>query len=187
MRKTAIRIAALMSGGGNREAWLSQLVTLLRPDFGAAGLEIPQRVRCSCSFPFMEGPVTIGQAFWGPSTLDGIPHVLVSPLLSDPISVAATVIHELIHVAVPTPHHHDDFADLATYLGLVPPLDCAIASPDLEHRLDRLIQTRLGPYPHSPIVLEDAAATTNSACRSGSARGFHAQCNRAVTEEVANE
>src|SRR3954470_9240555 len=91
-----------------REESLQALTARLRPDFGAIGVELPP-VRCSCSFAYRGGRRMLGQCFAGASAADGIPQIKISPLLDDPLEVAAVLVHELIHACRPEAGHGPEF------------------------------------------------------------------------------
>lgn len=133
-----------------REDYLQAFVARLRPLFGAIGVEIPV-VRCSCSFPFRGGRRVIGQCFPG-SMSDGIPQIKISPVLDDPVIVAATLVHELVHACRPGAGHGPPFRAIAIPLGLVGPMRSTTAGTELTTRL-QAIASNLGPYPHAAINL----------------------------------
>ena len=142
----------------NREAWLDAAVEELRPLFRGHGHEIPA-VRVSVGWPSSGGlgkaKRTIGQCWSGKASEDGKPQLFISPLLDAPCEaqgVLATLVHELIHVAVGTEAKHGPkFARLADQMMLEGKPTSTSASLDLIERL-KLVVEKLGPFPHSKLV-----------------------------------
>ena len=138
----------------HREAWLAALRDALRPAFLAAGAPIPAAVRVTCGFPSSGARSAkrrvIGQCHY--QTADRVPDLSVSPVLDDPETVAATLVHELIHATAPTDGHGSRFGKAARALGLVGSLTQTTAGP-VALALLAPILAQLGAYPHSRIDL----------------------------------
>lgn len=72
-----------------REAWLLAAIDAMRPDFADAGLSLVAGIRVSCGFPSRSAVAArsrrIGECWRPEAAADGIPQILVSPLLADPV------------------------------------------------------------------------------------------------------
>src|SRR5688572_12455016 len=91
---------------GTREGWLDHMVAALRPIFVEVGYPLPEKIRVTCGFPGTHGLAVkrraIGEA-WAPDcSADGTHETFISPLLANPVEVAETLVHELVHHAVGT-------------------------------------------------------------------------------------
>lgn len=132
----------------NREQWLTHLAILLRPWFSAQGYEIPLRIRLGV------GALSISRHRLGvcfPIDRDGFQHITISPFIDDPVTVAAVLVHELIHAILPADEVHGvRFARAARALGLEGRLTTVTPSPRLRSHLEQLLR-RVGPYPHRAL------------------------------------
>ena len=139
----------------NREAWLHEATERLRPIFAERGFPIPAKVRVSCGFPSRgalrsrKGTVTLGQC-WNTGACDGIPQIFISPIMDDPIRIAATLAHELAHAATPGAKHGGAFVKAARALGLEGPPTATVAGPAFVELWDRIAED-IGEYPHSAL------------------------------------
>lgn len=136
-----------------REAWLKAATVLLEKEFFSDGTySVPTKLQVSCGIPYGAAKA-IGQ-YWPPSnSQDETINIFVCPSLSDPISVLATHLHELIHaVAGPEAKHGGLFKTLARKVGLAGKLTATYAEEGSELWLKlAAMSTALGNYPHSPI------------------------------------
>jgi len=145
-----------MESSNNREAYLTTLIEKLRPMFSTSGYPLPEGValRVSCSFPSrlaLSSQPALGQCWGGEATTDGSIHLLISPLLSDPVEIAAVLVHELIHASIGTDAKHGPaFTRAMKALGLEGKPTHTVASDALKLDLQRLVEP-LGEYPHSAI------------------------------------
>jgi hypothetical protein len=139
----------------NREAWLTemarQLETILFPK---AKLE-PYRITCGwpCRNAMGKRFRRVGECHGAKSSKDGHHEIFISPLLDDPLEVAGTVAHELVHVAVGLNAKHGRyFWEICCIAGLTkgPPTQAA-PGPKLNERLGKIIAVQ-GAYPHQAIV-----------------------------------
>lgn len=139
-----------------REAYLTSLIEKLRPVFLASGYPLPEGVtlRVSCSFPSrraLSSQPTVGQCWGGEATEDGSVHLLISPVLSDPVEIAATLVHELVHAAIGVDAKHGPlFTRAMKAVGLEGKPTHTVASETLKVDLQRLVDS-LGDYPHAAI------------------------------------
>lgn len=139
----------------SREEWLRQAVLKMVPMLEAVKLTLdPSLVPVSVGFPNVahgKGMV-IGVCHSKGSCVgdDRLTPVFVSPVLSDPIEVLATLLHELVHAALPAgTGHRAPFANAVTALGLAGKPTHTFIEPGspLEATMKEMIAD-LGPYPH---------------------------------------
>lgn len=150
-----------------REEWLNAAITAFRPTFerlinGTDSLDtvygIPEDTRVSVGFGYASrgqcAKNIAGQTWSRLTTEDNSPAVFVSPLIADPILVLATLVHELIHVALDCEDGHTKrFRTMAIALGLEAPLTCVVPGELLKMELEALSEF-LGPYPHAAIDID---------------------------------
>lgn len=133
----------------NRESWLSALADAFRPRFTEIGLELPP-IRISVGFgptgARVESAKILGVTLNPVYSSDGVTEIWISPEDASTASMAATLIHEMIHAADFDAKHGARFAEAATRLGLTGPMTATYASADLLMELE-LIVASLGEYP----------------------------------------
>lgn len=140
----------------NREAWLQQAVTALRPHFRKAGVSLPT-VRVSCGWPGgrtrpAKGKTITGQCWT--SAKDGRAQLFISPTIDSGHDALAILVHELCHASDANKHGHAaEFAELAYAVGLVGKPTETTAGGELAMKL-ATIATRLGKYPHSALLAD---------------------------------
>ena len=168
----------------NRERWLQQATTALRPVFEGNGHAIPD-VSVSVGFPGGgSARKRIGEC-WAPEACsDHRPAVFVSPVLEETQAVLATLVHELVHAAVGTQcGHKGPFKALATSLGLEGKMTATHAGPELLALFAPLTR-ELGDYPHGAVNLSarkrQKTRLLKAACVTGCASGeqFKPYCVR---------
>ena len=126
----------------NREQWLSECIQQLRPDFEQLAHTLPEKIRASCSWPSKSGLANkkrrIGEAWSAKNSADQSCEVFISPVLKDPLEVAATLVHELVHCAVGVEEgHKGKFTKLAKAIGLEGKMTATHAGETLKARLSR--------------------------------------------------
>jgi len=144
----------------NREEWLTTAITKLRPVFQEIGFSVPEKIRASCSWPSKSGLAQkkrrIGEAWSAKNSGDDTFEVFISPVLKDPLEVAATLVHELVHCAVGLDAgHRGSFAICARAIGLEGKMTETVAGENLKSRL-RTITDEIGPYPHAELKHSNA-------------------------------
>lgn len=138
-----------------REAWLIAATSALDTDLLAPNGYQHGEVRVSCGWP-ARGALSaskrrIGECWHRDGNADGHAHIFVSPVLSDHVTVLATLLHELLHASLPLKAKHGKtFAKAATRVGLEGKPTATTASAALAERLNALRDT-LGDYPHASI------------------------------------
>jgi len=137
-----------------REEWLQQLVELLRPFFKEqTGKEIPAKIHVSCGWPSTRAMSTKkrarGQCFPKRMSKGEFNEIFVSPILTDPVEVGRTVVHELVHAVDDCLNgHKGPFIDLAKAAGLVRPWTSSTLGDGLKSTLEGMT-AQIGPYPHA--------------------------------------
>lgn len=142
----------------NREEWLSMLVDLLRPYFPQE-LQIPEKVAVSCGWPSTRALSSsnrrIGECWWSSAAKDGIHQIFISPWLGEGIAAAETLVHELVHAALPDGEgHRGNFPKMAKLVGLIGKPTSTSAGPALREKLEELIE-QIGPYPNPGLSALD--------------------------------
>ncbi len=135
-----------------REAWLNAARDELVETYGAVGLNV-ERVRIGVGFT-SKGLKSkrIGECWSDSASADGAREVFLVPQLSEAQEVLATLLHELVHAALPADAKHGPvFKRLATAVGLAGKMTATHASDALRADLAGIIE-ELGPYPHSAFA-----------------------------------
>lgn len=136
----------------SREQWLEAAAQRLAPLAGIGKHETP---RISVGFPSTRALSTnkrrIGECWHAKACEDGRPQVYISPVLTDPIDVLATVLHELGHVRFPDAGHKGPFKRFMKQAGLEGKPTATVPGPQCTLTL-RSIAADLGPYPHSKLT-----------------------------------
>lgn len=160
-------VGLAITGGdraSDRAVRLAALVVALRPMFLQHGATIPAKVRVSCGWPrgARGKQKAIGQA-WSPiCSADGTCETFVSPVLADPVEVAAVMVHECVHHAVGVKEgHKGPFRRVAVALGLQGKMTATVAGDALKQSLAALCE-QLGPYPHAALSAMDGAVKKQS-------------------------
>jgi len=136
----------------NRERWLTECVSALRPMFREAGQPIPKKIRVSCSWPSRGARKLDGEAWSNEHSQDGCFEIFISPLLDDPIEVSAVLVHELVHCAVGFKEKHGKrFGALARAVGLEGKTATSVAGSELKAGLKEIAKG-IGRYPHARLA-----------------------------------
>lgn len=153
-----------MAAPKNRETWLTQCVGRLTPWLAEAGHPVEHPVRITCGWPargaLRKTKKTIGECWKPEVSEDKTVEVFISPAISDPVIVAATVAHELIHAAGLYKHDRA-FSKVASELGLEGKPTATVAGDAFKQRV-AIVLERLGPYPHAtmnPLAQHKAQST----------------------------
>jgi hypothetical protein len=135
-----------------REEWLDAMTAALRPKFKAAGYPLPKRVRVSCGWPSEGGlrKSTVWGECWDATLSEGDhPEIFISPVLAE-ATAAVTLVHELVHAALPKKGHGAEFKRAMAPLGLIGKATATEAGAALKREIADLIK-KIGPYPHSRL------------------------------------
>src|SRR5688572_8293693 len=135
-----------------REAWLLALVEAIRSWYKETGTPLPKSVRISVGFSSKGARSKVIGQCWAPTAADdGVSQIFVHPMLSDATTVAATVVHELVHAAVGCDKQHGaDFRAPAVALGLEGKMTATVPGAELVERLKPVLKA-LGTYPHAAL------------------------------------
>ena len=153
----------------NREEWLTQLaerycLPLIKQHAALAAER--SKFRVSCGFPKGRGgrgAVRIGECHAPKSSADGTVEIFISPTISDPVEVAATLLHELVHFAVGNEcGHKGAFRTVAKAVGLEGKMTATVPGAALVVRIKDLWLLWLPPYPHAALKPSDAAERPGS-------------------------
>lgn len=147
-----------------REQWLNALAKKLRPIIAAHHKEpFTDKIRLSCGYPTSGiKSKTIGQCIYPQSSADGHTEVFIRPDLADPVDVATTVLHELVHAALGPGHGHGrTFKRLATAVGLTGKMKATVPGPEALAAFGPILE-KLGPYPHGALVVRTGRSTTTA-------------------------
>jgi len=164
-----------------REAWLQALKVELEPVFRRVSLELGH---CRMSVAPM-GRKTLGVCYPPEHSQDQTCEIFIGAQKADPLEVAGTVVHELIHFAVGNEHgHKGPFRTKAKALGLEGKMTTLTIGPELRLVLESIIG-KLGSYPHA--VLEPRATAKRNKnrhqkliCRHCE---YHCRSSRGAVEE----
>lgn len=139
-----------------REQWLEKAVTALKQLFVDVNLTLPEKLKVSCGWP-TQGALagakgrTIGQCFKDVCSITGHNEIFISPVLSDPIGVLETLVHEMCHaVDNCKSQHRAPFKRMADAVGLTGKATATVAGDDLRVTLAAMAAD-LGDYPHSTL------------------------------------
>lgn len=162
-----------MSKAPNREAWLRVAYEVLRRELLP---EAPKSVAVTWGFPSRNATSrrkrTIGQCFGGNAVrgeIEGGRAILVSPVIQGPLEIMATLLHEMIHAALPVDvGHRAPFSRLCKRVGLVKPWTATTPSPELKAKLESYIK-KLEPWPmgHLHIVPREKGRQMKAECKCG--------------------
>jgi hypothetical protein len=139
-----------------REEWLAALTDKLRPLFAVTDYSLPEKIRASCGFP-SKGALAkkrkrVGEAWSSEASEDQHFETFVSPMVSDPVEVAAIQVHELCHCAVGLAcKHRKPFTTVARAIGLEGRPTSTVAGEALKETLEEFVE-EIGPYPHAKLV-----------------------------------
>lgn len=151
----------------SREEWLRQAVIKMVPMLAKVGLTLhPSAVPVSVGFP---------NVAHGKGTVIGVCHgngscpsdhsltpVFISPILSDAVmEVLPTLLHELVHAALPAgTGHRAPFAKAVEALGLAGKPTHTFVEPGSPLYLNLLsLSSALGPYPHVAMAAKRKPGT----------------------------
>jgi hypothetical protein len=137
----------------NRESWLQECIRLLSPLFAEQDEQLPERIRISCGWPSSHGKSeknrALGECWEAAASADGTVEIFINPMISEPLEVAATLVHELVH-ALGIRGHGRSFKGVAEAVGLMGPMRATRAGEALREKLHEIAAV-LGPYPHAAI------------------------------------
>ena len=109
-RQTTIEPAPTTNGYQHRETWLHALADKLLPTVFAAH-DVPHNVRYSCGFPSKKAllgtkSTALGQCWYPENSADDHHEIFISPVIDEPLKVAAVMVHEMCHVVAGSKAKH---------------------------------------------------------------------------------
>jgi hypothetical protein len=137
----------------NREAWLRAAYALLRSKLLK---EAPEHVAVSWSFPAKGGTSAtrrrIGECHYKGGSAEGKVEgdrvILISPVLRTEFDLIETLLHEMVHAALPVGcGHRKQFSRLAARVGLEKPWTATVASEALAKRIKEEFLPKLPTWP----------------------------------------
>ena len=136
----------------NRETWLKELSKNLSPIFGEHSHTIPENIRFSCGFTSRGiRSNCIGEVWDQEASDDNNYEIFIHPKLIEPTQIAATLVHELVHVVVGVKEKHNKvFKKLATKVGLEGKMTATFAGLDLTDKLKKVLES-MEKYPHAKL------------------------------------
>lgn len=139
----------------NREDWLARCTEKLQPVFKQAGYSIPDNVKYTCGFPSRSALSRkrrrIGECWDARASAGETFEIFISPVLSDPLEVAATLAHELVHATVGLQAKHGAaFGKCARGIGLEGKMTATTAGDVFKHWFASVAED-LGDYPHKEL------------------------------------
>ena len=172
-----------------REEWLNAIASALRPTFQDLGHPLPEKLRVSRGWPSKGGlskkKRVRGQCWYPDCSADGTTEVFISPWLGNDPLVPLVLAHELVHAAIGPGHGHKGlFIEVARALGLLKPWTTATPTPELEAKLQGLVDA-VGPYPHA--TLDDAASEAGGGDKPGGTRLLKVACDCGYTVRVTRK
>lgn len=144
----------------NRETWLRAAYSLLRRKLLP---EAPVSVALSWSFPAKGGTSAnrrrIGECHYKGASADGAVEgdrvLLISPTLQTPFALVETLLHEMVHAALPMgTGHRKQFSRLAARVGLTKPWTATKASPELAKRIEGEFLAALPVWPGGYLTIQ---------------------------------
>ena len=137
-----------------REQWLQAAVKELTAKvFKPAKLEVPE-VRVSVGWPGGRGKKqgVVGQCFPTIHAEDHVAQIFVSPAVSDPLKVIATLTHEIVHAIDDCESgHKGSFVRTAKSVGFLPKwTSIENRNDELNDKLKDAVE-KLGAFPHAAL------------------------------------
>lgn len=140
----------LLSAESDRELWLTSVGRSLAKDI-VPFAPVPDDWHVSCGWAPKSAKKVLGVCFKRSESADGTNQIFITPNESDPVRVAAILLHELLHAADDCESgHRGAFSCWAREAGFQTPLTKLHVSEPLKAKLAELVKEH-GPYPHSAI------------------------------------
>lgn len=135
----------------NRETWLNELAVRMEPRFEELGCPLPP-YRIAIGFTSRgQRSKAIGECWDKSASADKHHEILIRPDQAEPMSVAATLAHELAHAAVGLREgHKGKFAIVVLAIGLLRPLTATSAGPAFIEWVQPILDD-IGPLPHGKL------------------------------------
>ena len=135
-----------------RESWLRAATNELRPYFEKLGYKLPENIKFAIAFTSGGKRGRIAGECWHPAASEDQHYeIIIRADMADPVQVIGILIHELVHVLLPsTVKHGKEFKAIALRVGLEGKMRHALPGPILRERVHALAAS-LGPLPHAKL------------------------------------
>ena len=137
----------------NREDWLYAFLEEAKPHFDRRDFIVPTNIRIGVGFTSKghgktrKSPI-LGEAWAAEASEDGTHEIIITPEISEPVEVAATLVHEIAHCVVGLEAKHGrDFKACVVAMGLEGKPSATHAGENFLIWAEDIIR-RLGDYPH---------------------------------------
>lgn len=159
-----------------REEWLNAFAAHTRPYFEDAGHPLPDNIRMSVGFSSKGNKgKRIGECWSDTASADKTFEIFIVPGLHKVEEIAATLTHELVHVAVGLEAKHGPvFKKCATALGLVGKMTATTGGDDWVKWALPILEV-LGPIPHAQLGRGGGGET--SAPKEQKGRNIKVECD----------
>jgi hypothetical protein len=142
----------------NRETYLENAISELRPLFKAQGATIPKRVRVTCGPPSKRAGRSskrrVGECWAPEASADKTVEIIISMVIDKPVQALDILTHELVHASVGNKcGHKGPFRKLALALGLTGKMTATVAGEKLTKQLKTIVK-KLGRFPHAKLDLD---------------------------------
>ena len=143
------------NGYQHRETWLHALADKLVPTVFVAH-DVSSNVRYSCGFPSKKALLStkgtaLGQCWYPEQSGDDHHEIFISPVIDDPLKVAAVMVHEICHVVAGSKAKHGPVFKKVFYdVGMEDKATECNASVTLQGQLIPILAD-LGPYPMAAL------------------------------------
>lgn len=143
----------------NREEWLVNVGQYMAETI-LQGVPVPEDWRVSCGWAPGSRKNTLGVCLMRSESEAAVNEIFISPHISDSLTAAGILLHELIHAADDgRSGHRGDFAKWARMAGFRSPLTELHPSETLRGHLEEVVSV-WGDYPHAAIVRRDVKKQT---------------------------
>jgi hypothetical protein len=173
----------------NRESWLSDVASRLRPAFAELGAPLPDRLRIAIGFPSLgRRAKATGETWDSTASSDGTFEILVRPDLPEmagtiALPVATALTRELIHAAAGIEAGKGPaYRKLARGLGLIGPMRATAPGPAFLALAAPILEAA-GPLPHARLHAEKKSAEvdpdgqqTPASTKPGKQANRHVKC-----------
>lgn len=134
-----------------REEWLNAVAEEMCDWFTSRGFAFP-RLRMAIGFPSTgKRGKRIGECWDQSCSGDGVYEVLIRPDLEDPVTVAATLAHEIVHAVIGLEHQHKGpFRKLAVAIGLTGKMTATVPGPLFLEAVAPILAS-VGRLPHARL------------------------------------
>jgi len=174
----------LLSAESDRELWLTSVGRDLAETI-IPFASVPDDWHVSCGWAPKSAKKVLGVCFKRSESADGTNQIFITPNESDPVRVAAILLHELIHAADDCESgHRGNFSCWAREAGFQTPLTKLHMSEALMKRLEGLVKEH-GPYPHPAIRrVDEKKQTTRMLKVECSECGFLFRCSNSQLQRL---